>query len=83
MHQDVATVGIDLAKNIFQVPAISSTGAVIFRRQLRRAEMNTFFSRLPPCLIGMEAWASAHHWAREPMAEGHEVRLMPPAYVKP
>jgi transposase len=68
MHQNVAIAGLDLAKNIFQVHAISSAGAVIFRRQLRRAEMNTFFSRLPPCLVGMEACASAHHWARELMA---------------
>ncbi|WP_119681944.1 IS110 family RNA-guided transposase [Indioceanicola profundi] len=81
--QGVTTVGLDLAKNVFQVHAIDSAGKVLARRQLRRAEVLRFFSALPQCLVGMEACASAHHWARELVALGHEVRLMPPAYVKP
>ena len=83
MHQEITTVGLDLAKNVFQIHAISANGEVVIRRQLRRAEVLKFFAGLPSCLIGMEACASAHHWARELMVLGHEVRLMPPAYVKP
>lgn len=83
MEQKVATVGLDLAKNVFQVHAIAADGAVLIRRKLRRSELMRFFGELTPCLVGMEACASAHHWARELMAIGHEVRLMPPAYVKP
>ena len=66
-----------------QVHAIGSTGGVVVRRSLRRAQVIPFFSKLPPCLIGMEACGTSHHWARELVALGHEVRLMPPAYVKP
>lgn len=84
MQYDVImTVGLDLAKNVFQVHAISADGGVLIRRQLRRAEVLKFFAALPPCLVGMEACASAHHWGRELVALGQEVRLMPPAYVKP
>ena len=83
MHQEVVTVGVDLAKNVFQVHAIDADGKVLVRRQLRRAEVLKFFAALPPCLVGMEACASAHHWGRELLALGHDVRLMPPAYVKP
>lgn len=83
MEQEVVTVGLDLAKNVFQVHAIAADGAVLIRRNLRRTEVIRFFAELPPCLVGMEACASAHYWARELMAIGHEVRLMPPAYVKP
>jgi len=83
MQQDVVTVGVDLAKNVFQVHAIGADGTVLVRRQLRRGEVVKFFSSLPPCLVGMEACASAHHWGRELLALGHDVRLMPPAYVKP
>lgn len=83
MEQEVVTVGLDLAKNVFQVHAIAADGAVLIRRKLRRSEVVRFFAELSPCLIGMEACASAHHWARELIAIGHEVRLMPPAYVKP
>ena len=83
MQQEVVTIGLDLAKNVFQVHAISGDGAVQVRRKLRRGEVIGFFSDLPPCLVGREACASAHHWARELIALGHEVRLMPPAYVKP
>jgi transposase len=83
MPQDVAVVGLDLAKRVFQVHAISADGAVMAKRRLRRSEVLPFFSSLPPCLVGMESCASAHHWGRELLALGHEVRLMPPAYVKP
>src|SRR6185437_660134 len=79
----IAVVGLDLAKNVFQIHAIDAGGKVVVRRQLRRSEVLKFFSVLSPCLVGMEACASAHHWARELVARGHEVRLMPPAYVKP
>ena len=65
------------------VHAISSAGEVVVRRALRRAQMTPFFSKLSPCLIGIEACGTSHHWARELVALGHEVRLMPPAYVKP
>ncbi len=83
MKQEVVTVGLDLAKSIFQVHAISHGGTTLIRRKLRRAEVVGFFADLPACLVGMEACASAHHWARELIALGHDVRLMPPAYVKP
>lgn len=83
MQQDVVTVGVDLANNVFQVHAIGADGKVLMRRQLRRAEVRKFFSALPPCLVGMGACASAHYWGRELIALGHYVRLMPPAYVKP
>ena len=82
MHK-IDIVGLDLAKNIFQVHAIATDGAVVVKRQVRRSQMLSVFARLPPCLMGMEACGGAHHWAREIKALGHEVRLMPPAYVKP
>ena len=81
MH--VTTVGLDLAKHVFQVHGIDQDGQVLIRRQLRRGELISFFRRLPPCLIGMEACSTAHFWARELAVLGHEVRLMPAAYVKP
>lgn len=82
--EDISTVGIDLAKSVFQIHAIDAVGKVVVRRQLRRQQMLKFFEQLPPCLIvGMEACGTAHHWARELSALGHDVRLMPPAYVKP
>ena len=80
--QEVAVVGLDLAKNVFQVHGVAADGGVVFRRQLRRAQVLSFFEGLSPCLVGLEACASAHHWAREIGGLGHEVRLMPPAYVK-
>jgi transposase len=83
MPQDIVTVGLDLAKNVFQVHAIDEAGGVVVRRQLRRNEVLKFFAALPPCLVGMEACASAHYWGRELIKLGHEVRLMPPTYVKP
>lgn len=81
--KQVTTVGLDLAKTVFQVHGVGAEGAVLLRRQLRRGQVLAFFARLEPCLIGMEACSGAHHWARELSALGHEVRLMPAAYVKP
>jgi transposase len=83
MEQEIVTVGLDLAKSVFQVHAIGFDGTVLARRKLRRGEVIGFFAKLSPYLVGVEACASAHHWARELIALGHEVRLMPPAYVKP
>ena len=80
--QEVITIGVDLAKNVFQVHGVDAEGAVVVRRQLRRRQVLAFFSKQPPCLVGMEACATSHHWAREIAALGHEVRLMPPRYVK-
>jgi transposase len=75
------TIGLDLAKNVFQVHGIDADGRVFTRRQLRRTDVLRFFAAQPPSLVGMEACASAHFWAREIEALGHKVRLMPPAYV--
>lgn len=77
-----STIGIDLAKSAFQVHGIDATGKVSISRQLRRGQLIDFFRKLPPCLIGMEACATAHHWARELTKLGHAVRLMPASYVK-
>lgn len=79
----LTTVGIDLAKNVFQVHGIDQHGKVLLRKQLRRDQMATFFVNLSPCLIGMEACGSAHHWARKLQSMGHTVRLMAPQFVKP
>src|ERR1700675_1468137 len=79
----ITTIGLDLAKSIFQVHGVDATGQVIVRRALRRSQMLPFFAKLPPCLVGMEACGTSHHWARELSRLGHEVKLMPPAYVKP
>ncbi len=80
---EVITIGVDLAKNVFQVHGVDAEGAVVVRRKLRRRQVLAFFKKLPPCLVGMEACATAHYWAREIAALGHEVKLMPPRYVKP
>jgi transposase len=80
--EKVSTVGLDLAKNVFQVHGIDPRGEIVIRRQLRRGEVLKFFAKLPPCLVGMEACGTSHHWAREIGKFGHEVRLMPAAYVK-
>lgn len=77
------TIGIDLAKNLFQVHGVDRHGQLVLRKQLRRSEMAVFFAKLPPALIGMEACCGAHHWARKLAAFGHQVRLMPPEFVKP
>ncbi|MGB7318888.1 MAG: IS110 family transposase, partial [Planktotalea sp.] len=79
----VTTIGLDLAKNVFQVHGITKDDEVAFNRHLRRAQLLSFFSKLEPCLIVMEACSSAHHWGRELSELGHEVRLIPPIYVKP
>ena len=81
--KEAITIGIDIAKNVFQVHGIDAEGDVVFRRQLRRGRVLRFFEKQPPCLVGMEACATAHHWARQLIALGHEVKLMPPHYVKP
>jgi len=78
----VTTIGLDLAKHWFQVHGVDATGAIAIRRKLRRSEVMNFFQSLPPCLVGIEACATAHYWARELISLGHEVKLMPPAYVK-
>ena len=78
-----AVVGLDIAKNVFQVHGADAAGHRVLRRRLRRGEVAAFFARLPPCLVGIEACPGAHHWARELQALGHEVRLIPPQYVKP
>ncbi len=79
---EVITIGVDLAKNVFQVHGIDAEGAVIVRRQMRRGQMLPFFEKQRPCLVGMEACATSHHWARRLIELGHEVKLMPPYYVK-
>jgi transposase len=79
---EVTTIGLDLAKHVFQVHGVDASGSVVLRRRLRRREVLTFFAGLKPCLVGMEACATAHYWARELRALGHEVRLMPAQYVK-
>jgi transposase len=81
--QTITTIGLDIAKSVFQVHGIDAEGNVILRRQLKRRYVLNFFQSLPPCLVGIEACASAHHWSRELQTLGHTVRLMPPAYVKP
>ena len=81
--QAITTIGLDIAKSVFQVHGIDVEGKVIIRRQLKRRYVLAFFQKLAPCLVGIEACASSHHWSRELQALGHTVRLMPPAYVKP
>ena len=80
---DPTIIGLDLAKSVFQLHGIDAAGHVVVRRQLRRSQVLAFFGKLEPCLVGMEACSGAHHWARELGTLGHEVQLMPPAYVKP
>ena len=79
----ITTVGLDIAKSVFQVHAVDAAGNIIVRRQLKRRHVLPFFQKLPPSLVGIEACATSHHWSREITALGHTVRLMPPAYVKP
>ena len=78
---EVTTIGLDLAKHVFQVHGVDAEGATVLRKQLRRAQVVGFFSRLPRCVVGMEACGTAHYWARELRALGHEVRLMPAQYA--
>jgi transposase len=79
----LTTVGIDLAKSVFQIHGVDERGKTILKKQLKRSQMMAFFVNLPPCLIGMEACGSAHHWARELQKLGHAVKLMAPQFVKP
>lgn len=79
----VHTVGLDLAKNVFQLHGADAHGRVLFRKKLQRSQMLRFFAKLPPCLVAMEACGSAHHWGRQLVALGHQVRLIAPQYVKP
>ena len=81
--KQITTIGLDLAKQVFQVHAAAADGSPIFNRKLRRAEVLRFFEKTPACLVGMEACGSAHYWAREIRALGYDVRLIPPVYVKP
>ena len=79
---EVSTIGVDIAKSVFQVHGVDADGTVVIRRRVGRAKILEFFSKLRPCLVGMEACATAHHWARELKKLGHDARLMPPTYVK-
>ena len=79
----VTIVGLDLAKHVFQVHGVDASGRVVIAKAVRRNELLEFFASLPPCLVGLEASGSAHHWARELITLGHDARMMPPAYVKP
>src|SRR6201998_1335810 len=81
--QAVTTIGLDIAKSVFQVHGVDADGQVVIRRQLKRRYVLAFCEKLAPCVIGIEACASSHHWSRKLQALGHTVRLMPPAYVKP
>jgi transposase len=76
--EEITTIGLDIAKSVFQVHAFSASGTVVVRRQLKRRYVVQFFAGLKPCLVGIEACATAHHWGRELAKLGHEVRLMPP-----
>ena len=80
---EITTIGLDIAKRVFQALGADATGKAVLRRKLQRAEVLAFFASLPPCLVGIEACSTAHHWAREIRALGHKVRLMPASYVKP
>ena len=79
---EVNTIGLDIAKSVFQVHGVDSAGAVVIRKRIGRAKVLEYFGELPPCLVGIEACPSAHHWGRELQALGHTVKLMPPSYVK-
>jgi transposase len=80
---EITTIGLDLAKNVFQVHGVNERGKAVLRKQLKRDQVAPFFANLPPCLVGIEACASSHHWARKLQALGHTVRLMAPQFVKP
>lgn len=78
----VVTIGLDIAKSVFQVHGVDAKGVVVIRQKLTRARLLPFFAKLEPCLVGIEACGASHHWARELISLGHEARLMPPSYVK-
>jgi hypothetical protein len=79
---EVITIGLDIAKSVFQAHGVDEAGAVVIRKRVSRAKLLEFFASLKPCLVGIEACPAAHHWSRELIELGHEVKLMPPAYVK-
>ena len=79
---EIKTIGVDLAKHVFQVHGVDAAGECVLRKRLRPGQLVAFFVRLPRCLVGLEACATAHYWARELQAVGHQVRLMPARYVK-
>src|ERR1039458_2313099 len=79
---EVSTIGLDIAKSVFQVHGVDEAGAGVIRKRVSRAKVLEFFGALPPCLVGIEACPSAHHWDRELQKLGHTVKLMPPSYVK-
>jgi transposase len=81
--QAITTIGLDIAKSVFQIHGVDAEGHLVIRRQLKRRQVIAFFQKLPPFLVGIEACASSHYWSRELQALGHNVRLMPPAYVRP
>ena len=80
---EITTVGLDLAKNVFQAHGADASGRAVLRKKLRRDQVLAFFSQLPRCLVAMEACGGAHFWGRELAHLGHDVRLIPPAYVRP
>jgi transposase len=80
---EISMIGLDLAKNVFQVHGVDASGKVVLQRRLGRKAVEKLFAKLPPCAVGMEACGSSHHWARVIGRHGHDVKLMPPAYVKP
>src|ERR1700733_3695256 len=80
---NISTIGLDIAKNVFQIHGVDQGGETVRRKRLRRKDVLAFFAGLPPCLVGIEACGTAHHWAREIRDLGHDVRLIPAAYVKP
>src|SRR6202162_4074475 len=79
---EVSTIGLDIAKAVFQVHGVDDAGAVLIRKRISRSKLLEFFTELPPCLVGIEACPSAHHWGRELAGPGHTVKMMPPSYVK-
>ena len=81
--ENITTIGLDIAKSVFQVHGVDAAGEVVIRRRLSRGRVLAFFEKLPRCLVGIEACNSSHYWARELIAWGHDVRLMPAQYVKP
>ena len=80
---EIVTIGLDIAKSVFQVHGIDAEGQVVVRRQLHRSQVLKFFAGLAPCIVGVEACATSHYWSRELQALGHSAKLMPPSYVKP